>query len=119
MDKNKLGTTLKRLRIKKGWTQEELAKELNRASSTIGLWEQGRREMDYDSLITLADIFDVSVDFLLGRVEHEKEIKGSEKLLIDLDEYQFALFGEVKDLTEEQKKDLLKIIKILKKHDIN
>lgn len=44
------GKILKRLRQEKGWTQKDLAQIMQRAESTIGMWEQGRREMDYDSL---------------------------------------------------------------------
>ncbi len=32
------------------------------------MYEQGKREMDYESLIKLADFYKVSVDYLLGRV---------------------------------------------------
>lgn len=60
------GKTIKKLRIKEGWTQKELAKKLFKAQSTIGMWEQGRREPDYESLKAISALFKVSVDFIIG-----------------------------------------------------
>ena len=62
----KHGKILRDLRNKKSMTQKELAEKLNRAESTIGMWEQGRREMDYDSLCTVSEFFNVTIDELLG-----------------------------------------------------
>lgn len=107
------GAILKRLRLEKGWTQKDLAEKLNKAESTIGMWEQGRRELDYDSLKEIADLFDVSIDFLLGRVKNKQGRKGDNEIVID--DFQFALYGEVKDLTDDEKKDILDMVKILKK----
>ncbi|SHE36065.1 Helix-turn-helix [Caldanaerobius fijiensis DSM 17918] len=59
--------TLKKLRKSHNMTQDELAEMLNLSRSAISLYETGRREPDYTVLTKLADIFDVSVDFLLGR----------------------------------------------------
>ena len=58
---------LKELRRKKDITQEELAKQLQLSPSTIGMYETGRREPDFDTLQMIADYFHVSTDSLLGR----------------------------------------------------
>jgi len=58
---------LKLLRENKGISQEELARSLLVAPSTISMYEQGRREPDHDKLRALASYFSVSVDYLLGR----------------------------------------------------
>lgn len=58
---------LKSLREKKEITQRELAKLINIASSTLAMYETGRRKPDFETLIKLADFFDVSTDYLLGR----------------------------------------------------
>lgn len=60
---------LKELRNQKGWTQADLSAMLKVSPSTVGMWEQGRREPDYDYLTRIADIFEVSTDYLLGRSE--------------------------------------------------
>ena len=105
------GCRLKELREKNNYTQKELANKLFKAESTISMWERGDREMDQDTLVTISKIFNVSTDYLLGLsdIPNPQNIDD-----IQLDEFQFALYGEVKDLTEEQKKTILDMAKFLK-----
>ncbi|MBR3238668.1 MAG: helix-turn-helix transcriptional regulator [Oscillospiraceae bacterium] len=63
------GQRLHDLRILHGMTQQELADKSNIARSTLGMYEQDRRHPDFDALDALADLFDVSFDYLLGRSE--------------------------------------------------
>ena len=63
---------LKGLRKKAGMTQFELAKRLNISASAIGMYEQGRRLPDSKMLLAVSAIFDVTVDYLLGREEYKK-----------------------------------------------
>ena len=58
---------LKKLRKGSGVTQEQLANDLDVAKSTIGMWENKKREPDLTMLGKIADYFKTSVDFLLGR----------------------------------------------------
>ena len=58
---------LKELRQKKHLTQLELSKALQISASSIGMYEQGRREPDNETLAKIADFFDVTIDYLLGR----------------------------------------------------
>lgn len=64
---------IKALRKEKGLTQQELADMLNVAGNTLGYWENGHYEPDLKALIKLADIFDVSVDYIIGRSDVKKE----------------------------------------------
>lgn len=64
---------LKSLRDEKRITQQELSKKLHIALSTVGTWESKDVIPPADKLILLADFFDVSIDFLLGR-EEKKEV---------------------------------------------
>lgn len=57
---------LKELRLQKGLTQKQLAKELHFSLSAINKWENGKKEPSISSLIILAKYFQVSTDFLLG-----------------------------------------------------
>ena len=57
---------LKELRNEAGLTQNDLAKYLSVAQSTIGMWESNKREPDFDMLQKLADFFEVTTDYLLG-----------------------------------------------------
>lgn len=58
---------LKLLRENRGISQEELARSLSVAPSTISMYEQGKREPDHNKLRALAEYFSVSIDYLLGR----------------------------------------------------
>ena len=62
---------LKQFREREGLTQEELSKVLQLSPSAIGLYEQGRRQPNYETLIKIADHFKVSIDALFGREEKE------------------------------------------------
>ena len=58
---------LKRLRESRGITQAKLSSLLSISPSTVGMWEQGRRDPDYENLKRIADYFNVSTDYLFGR----------------------------------------------------
>ena len=60
-------SVLKSLRKANGLTQDELAKILKISRSTIGMYENGSREPDYETLEAIADYFNVYIDYLLGR----------------------------------------------------
>lgn len=57
---------LKQLREERNLTQAQLAKELDLSQGTIGNWERGTREPDFETVKTLADYFEVTTDYLLG-----------------------------------------------------
>ena len=63
---------LRDLRTKKKISQLKLAMDLNMNQNTISRYENMEREADYETLIRFADYFGVSLDYLLGRVDHEK-----------------------------------------------
>ena len=54
-------------------TQGDLAKMLNTTTSNVSGWESGKWQPDNESLIKLAEIYNVSVDYLLGREEITEE----------------------------------------------
>ena len=60
---------LKELRKEKGISQLRLATELNTSQNTISRYETGEREPGIDELIKIADYFNVSVDYLIGRTD--------------------------------------------------
>lgn len=61
-----LNENLKRLRQKRGFTQEELAVRLHVVRQTVSKWEKGLSVPDADMLQSLADILEVNVTELLG-----------------------------------------------------
>ena len=62
-----LGNNIKKLRLSKEMTQEDLGKFLNKTKNNISQYETEKREPDNDTLKKIADLFEVSVDYLLGR----------------------------------------------------
>lgn len=65
----KFQNVLKSLRKSKGLTQDELAKRLKISRSTIGMYENGSREPDFETIELIADFFNVDIDYLLGRTD--------------------------------------------------
>ncbi|MBO5049374.1 MAG: helix-turn-helix transcriptional regulator [Oscillospiraceae bacterium] len=63
---------LKELRKRKGLSQLRLATDLHTTQNTISRYETGEREPGIDELIKIANYFNVSVDYLLGRTENPK-----------------------------------------------
>ena len=68
-----LGNIIKELRKKKRMTQRDLAKAMKVSQQTVGAWETGRAIPGADTLSELADYFNVTTDYLLGKPEMKKE----------------------------------------------
>lgn len=66
------GTRLKQLRSEHKLTQDELGKKINVSKASISLYEKNQREPSKESLITLANFFNVSTDYLLGNSDKRK-----------------------------------------------
>jgi len=70
VEDNIFGKRLKELRIQNNLTQQKLAASISvRHHSSIGAWEAGINMPGSDILLKIADYFDVSTDYLLGRKE--------------------------------------------------
>lgn len=78
---NVLPGKLKSIRQYRGWTQRQVAKKMHISPSSIALYETGDRNPDPQMLKRLADLFDCSVDWLLGRVDLE-DFQGIRKMEI-------------------------------------
>ena len=63
---------IKDVRIIKGLTQKQVADELGLSVVAIQNYENDRRKPAYDVLIALADYFNVSIDYLVGRTDNPK-----------------------------------------------
>ncbi|MCC0671629.1 helix-turn-helix domain-containing protein [Clostridioides sp. ES-S-0145-01] len=66
-----LSKNLKDLRTKKGLTQEQVAKDLMITKVSIGRYENGTREPKIETLESLSNYYNVSVDYLLGKTSIE------------------------------------------------
>lgn len=67
--KNIFGIRLKELREKQGLTQGEIGAHLGTVKQTVHNWEALSRLPSVETIWDLADFFDVSIDYLVGRKE--------------------------------------------------
>ncbi len=100
------GKILKELRRQYKVTQVQLAEILTLDKSSIAKYESANVTPSPEVLLKIADYFNVTTDYLLGR--------GEKTLDEQLDGVNFALFTESKELTEENKKDVLEFIRYKK-----
>lgn len=63
---------IRRLRKGRGLSQEELAARLGVSRSAVGMYETGKREPDFATGEAIADLFDVDMDYLMGRSPVER-----------------------------------------------
>ena len=83
---------LRELRNKNGLTQNEIATKLSVSGQTILNWENGIYEPKIYQLIQLADLFNVSVDYLIERKSNEKQIDNICKELETITKEEFIEF---------------------------
>ena len=70
-----IGRSLQSYRKEKGLTQEQLGKIINVSRQTISKWETDRSFPDIENLIWLCDIYEISLDELVGRKQISYEVK--------------------------------------------
>lgn len=75
---------LKYLRVREKMSQSELADKLGVSKSTVGMYELGKREPDFETLEAIADLFNVDMNFLLGKVGSELSPKDERDIAKDL-----------------------------------
>lgn len=86
----KIGHKLKELRTAHGYTQEELAAILNVSRSTISSWEINRTYPDLSILVSLSELYEITVDQLINEdgklvdtmTNETKKIAPSRKLFL-------------------------------------
>lgn len=71
----RFGRRLKSLRLSSGMTQIQLAEKIGMSPSTIGMYEQGRREPGLDIIFNMCEIFEVHPNELLGYECNNEEIE--------------------------------------------
>lgn len=93
---------LKELRLSRNLLQSDIAKIIKKSERTVGFYETGERDMGTETLGILADFFNVSVDYLLGR--DTMQIAASTKNGIDLS-----------DICDEDKDTIMNIVRMARK----
>lgn len=88
--------SLKSLRAEHGYTQEVVAKHLNISRAAYTNIENGKRQMDSDTIIQLADFYGISTDEILDRAEIKNQPTVKD------DELKEALVSFLVDLTPSE-----------------
>lgn len=93
------------LRKKLGWSQEELANQMEVSRQSVSKWESGQSIPEIEKMIRLSDIFDVSLDYLLkdgrevDRPENTRE-EGINQRVVTMNEA--IEFLEIKENTSKK-----------------
>lgn len=95
---------IKALRAEKNIKQDVLAKLLGLEIAGISKLETGRVPLKDEYIVKLAEYFNVSTDYLLGK----SDIRNIE------DEFKFAYHKEIAGLTEDEIKEALEFYKMVK-----
>ncbi|MZP31217.1 helix-turn-helix domain-containing protein [Heliobacterium undosum] len=126
------GNRLSELRAKLGWSQQRVCDELEKRYPGVSLkrnsysqYETKGNEPEYSMLVKLADLFGVSVDYLLGRTDTLSPIQYIESSLSDAPELSVffhelkqrddlqLLFKQVRPMSPEDIKKIIRVIKAI------
>lgn len=92
-------------------SQDELAKRMGyKSRSTINKIELGINDVSQSKIVAFAKALDTTVGYLMG----DEDSTSKEFESPDLSKEEFALWGEIHDLTEAEKKDIMEYIKFKK-----
>ena len=106
---------LKLLRKQHNLSQKETGNIFHASQNTVSQWENGTRKPSYDIIQEIADYFDVSVDYLLGRQEQLPELNSKDKreiqeILDDTEQQLLSQDGLMFDGSPATEEDVQKII---------
>ena len=107
MSTKSFGYRLASLRSEKGLTGKQLGELVGANKSIVAQWESGRNYPNNEKLIKLADIFGVTIDYLMGRTDSKQSInvltaKGEE--VVDLSNFTQEQQDLIKSLIKQFQK---------------
>ncbi len=92
---------IKEIRLQKGLSQSDAASALGISSVVYSRYETGARQPSIDMLIHMADVFDVSIDYLLGRKYLEEQA---------LSDYELQLLIAARNADKRAREDALNML---------
>lgn len=108
---------LKELRTKRGYSQYDLAKKLGVSKSTISMMEIGSRQPSKEVMELIADFFNVTLDYLMGKDDVSFYFFTPEQsdLLVKLtnDEDLYVLVEKIVNGSDEQKERVKQMLKLM------
>lgn len=76
-----IGNKISKLRERRGLSQVQLAEKLHMSQGSLAMYETGKRKPSLDTLKLIADYFNVSTDYLLGRKEGDEKTYDIDKMI--------------------------------------
>lgn len=116
--KSCIAEKIRELRKKAGMTQSQLASRLGISASAVGMYEQGRREPDNETMLKLCSIFDTTSDFLLGKSDKPTKRTLSMEVSDVIDEFtqmlssQQGLMFDGVPINDEDRRKIVDAIKV-------
>lgn len=101
---------LKQLRNELNMSQEELSKKLNLSKGIISMYEKEDRKPSLDVLISLSEIFNCSIDYIIGKSDKRNPAKTNEN------DFKFASYNgvDISELSEQQIEEVKQFVEFIK-----
>ena len=93
---------LKELREERNLTQNDVATAINTTRTNIGRWEKGINEPSANFIMQLADFFEVSVDYLIGRVDDDIISYENKNVFTDKEKRLLKVFMQLDSVAQEK-----------------
>ena len=100
---------IKQLREEKGLSQRALAQKIGVSFKAVNFWESGKVEPSAKYICALADVFECTCDYLLGRSDD----LGNVNVMRELSEEEKLLLGLYSKLDNRQRKEVIDFINFL------
>lgn len=100
-----IGYRISELRKQAGMSQFQLAKVLHIGQSTLAMYEKNKRKPSLEMLSAIADYFNVTTDYLLGRPEKKKE-----KQNVELTDDDIIMTYQGKELSDEDREIIKRLM---------
>lgn len=105
---------IRELRKHKDLTMKDLGSQIGVSESTVSLYENDKRQPDQDTLLRIADYFQVSIDYLLGRTDVKHIAMQSDKAPSpSVTDEEKALLGYFRSMNKEARDKIIWIAKTL------
>ena len=102
---------LRPLRHEKGVSQQKVADAIGSNQQSIHRYENGDYEPDIQTLVLLADYFETSIDYLVGRTDIRKKIEPVEEFALNREEAKMV--GEIRDFPAKYRKCISAVLDAL------
>jgi len=103
-----IGDRIREIRESLELTGEKFGKRLNVSRAAVSNWESNNRTPDAEMLVKIADLGNVSVDYILGRTKRPTEAIAKQEIDGDIFEFNYDINKFPKGISKDEAKELLK-----------